>query len=464
MMRWIVGSSLKFRYLVVAARRAMMVVRLGAAAGLPGRRLPGVRPAEGRDPDPDLGLSAEETEELVTVPMEQALNGAARASTTIRSKSVPALSPIVLIFERGTDLLKARQLVAGAHRDGHADAARPGRAPPVMIQPLSSTSRVMKIGLTSKTVSLIEMSMIAYWKIRARLLRVPGVANVAIWGERLQMLQVQVDPERLRAARRLARRRSWRPPPTRSTPGCCSSRDGSVIGTGGFIETPNQRLNVQHVLPIVDARRPGAGADRGAATGRPRAPRATSPTLVEDHQPLIGDAVINDGPGLMLIVEKLPWANTLEVTRGVEEALEELQPGLPGIEIDTTIFRPATLHRDVDRQPHERAAHRLRCSSSSCSRFFLFEWRAALISLITIPLSLDRRRARALPARHDDQHDDPGGLRDRPRRGGRRRDHRRREHRPPPAPAPAPRAARSRPPRSSSRPRSRCGARSSTRR
>ena len=64
--------------------------------------------------------------------------------------------------------------------------------------------------------------------------------------------------------------------------------------------------------------------------------------MVSDHQPLIGDAVINGGPGLMLIVEKLPWGNTLDVTRGVEEALERDAPGLPGIEIDTTIFRPAT--------------------------------------------------------------------------------------------------------------------------
>ena len=68
-----------------------------------------------------------------------------------------------------------------------------------MLQPLSSTSRVMKIGLSSDTRSLIEMSMISYWNIRAHLLRVPGVANVAIWGERLQMLQVQVDPAKLAA-------------------------------------------------------------------------------------------------------------------------------------------------------------------------------------------------------------------------------------------------------------------------
>ena len=67
-----------------------------------------------------------------------------------------------------------------------------------MIAPLSATNRTVEIGLTSKTRSLIDMSMISYWKIRARLLRIPGVANVQIWGERLKMLQVQADPVRLR--------------------------------------------------------------------------------------------------------------------------------------------------------------------------------------------------------------------------------------------------------------------------
>ena len=86
-----------------------------------------------------------------------------------------------------------------------------------------------------------------------------------------------------------------------------------------------------------------------------------------DHQPLIGDAVINDGPGLLMLVEKFPWANTLDVTRGVEAALDEMRPGLPGIEIDTTIFRPADLHRAGDPQPDRRAADRLRCSWSSSS-------------------------------------------------------------------------------------------------
>ena len=67
-----------------------------------------------------------------------------------------------------------------------------------MLQPLSATSRVMKIGISSKEMSLLDLSMTTYWKIRFRLLRVPGVANVPIWGERLKQLQIQVDPERMR--------------------------------------------------------------------------------------------------------------------------------------------------------------------------------------------------------------------------------------------------------------------------
>ena len=109
--------------------------------------------------------------------------------------------------------------------------------------------------------------------------------------------------------------------------------------------------------------------------------------LVEDHQPLIGDAVINDGPGLMLIVEKFPWANTLDVTRGVEEAIDELRPGLTGIEIDTTIFRPATfIEVAIDNLTN---ALLLGCLFVLVVLLtFLFDWRTALISVIAIPLSL----------------------------------------------------------------------------
>jgi Cu/Ag efflux pump CusA len=109
--------------------------------------------------------------------------------------------------------------------------------------------------------------------------------------------------------------------------------------------------------------------------------------VVEDHQPLIGDAVINNGHGLMLIVEKLPWGNTLEVTRGVEEALHQLQPGLSGINFDTTIFRPASFIEEAI--SNLSLALLLGCLLVvMILSAFLFQWRTALISLIAIPLSL----------------------------------------------------------------------------
>jgi Cu/Ag efflux pump CusA len=105
------------------------------------------------------------------------------------------------------------------------------------------------------------------------------------------------------------------------------------------------------------------------------------------HQPLIGDAVIDDGRGIMLIVQKFPNANTLEVTRGVEEAIDDMRPGLPAMEIDTTIFRPATFI--------EQAVGNLTRAlllgvvlMILILAAFLFEWRTAFISLIAIPLSL----------------------------------------------------------------------------
>jgi Cu/Ag efflux pump CusA len=109
--------------------------------------------------------------------------------------------------------------------------------------------------------------------------------------------------------------------------------------------------------------------------------------LVEDHQPLIGEAVINDSTGVMLIVEKFPWANTLDVTRDVEQALGELQPGLTGIDVDHTIFRPASFIE----QALGNLSNALLVGSVLVFVIlvlFLFEWRTALISLVAIPLSL----------------------------------------------------------------------------
>ena len=101
--------------------------------------------------------------------------------------------PIRVFFEQGTELMKARQLVQ--ERLAQVAPRLPSVAkPPVILSPLSSTSRVIKIGVSSKTLTQMEMTTIAKWTIRPRLMAIPGVANVAIWGERDRQIQVLVDP------------------------------------------------------------------------------------------------------------------------------------------------------------------------------------------------------------------------------------------------------------------------------
>ncbi|MET0228511.1 MAG: efflux RND transporter permease subunit, partial [Actinomycetes bacterium] len=381
-MRWVVRTSLKFRFLVVAVAAAMVFLGAGQLRQLPVDVFPEFAPPRVEIQTACVGLSASEVESLVTTPIEETLNGLPGLDA-LRSKSVGQLSSIQLIFKRGTNLLEARQVVQ--ERLSTVVPTLPTwAAPPIIMQPLSATSRVMKIGLTSDTLSTIDMSMISYWKLRARLLQVPGVANVAIWGERLHMLQVQADPERLKR-NQVSLEDVMEVTADALDAGILRFSDGATIGTGGFVETPNQRLGIRHVLPIAT---PDDLAKVTIEQRRGKALRLGDVAdVVVDHQPLIGDAVINDGPGLMLIVEKLPWGNTLEVTRGVEAAIDQMRPGLPGMEIDTTIFRPASFV--------ETAIHNLSRALLLGSLLvililvlFLYNWRAAVISAVAIPLSL----------------------------------------------------------------------------
>src|SRR5205807_2556546 len=124
---------------------------------------------------------------------------------------------------------------------------------------------------------------------------------------------------------------------------------GSAVGTGGFVETSNQRLTVHNVQPILTPQQLAdvPVAKRGAQTLR----LGDIAKVDYSHPPLIGDAVVDGGPGLMLVVEKFPGANTLDVTAGIDKALAALKPGLPGIQIDSHIFRQSTF---IDTAIHNR--------------------------------------------------------------------------------------------------------------
>jgi CzcA family heavy metal efflux pump len=382
MIRAIVRSSLRFRLLVVGIAAGVMVVGIFQLRDAPVDVLPEFSPPHAEIQTEALGLSAEEVEQLITVPLEADLLNGVQGVDVIRSESIPGMSSIVLVFEPGTDVYRARQLIQ--ERLTQAHALPHVSAPPTLLQPLSSSSRVLMIGLSSNELSPIERSVIARWTVRPRLMGVPGVANVAIWGMRDQQLQVQVDPEQLRD-------RNVTLPQVIKTAGnaqavsSLSFLEGSTPGTGGFIDTPQQRLQVRNVLDQI-ANPDALGKVPVEETGG-RLRLTDVADIRIGHQPLIGDAVVNDGDGLLLVVEKFPGASTLEVTDGVEEALDELQPGLTGLRTDTSVFRPATLIDDaIDNLTRTLIIAGLLLALVLAA--FLFRWRAVLIALLTVPVSL----------------------------------------------------------------------------
>ena len=212
----------------------------------------------------------------------------------------------------------------------------------------------------------------------------PGVANVAVWGMRKNQWQIQVDPKRMREAG-VTLEQVMSAASAGTDAGLLKHRIGTKIGTGGYVDSDDQRYVVQHSCPWTRPSRSRRWSWSRTVTARSSCDDVAD--VVKGHQLLIGDAVINDGDGLLLIVEKLPWGNTLDVTRQVEETLATMDPALGDLEIDTTIFRPASFV-ELAIENLTQALTLGILLVAVVLMFFLFQWRTALISLLAIPLSL----------------------------------------------------------------------------
>jgi CzcA family heavy metal efflux pump len=381
-MRAILRFALTFRLLVAALAAGVLAIGVVHLHDAPVDVLPEFTPPYAEIQTEALGLSAEEVEELITVPLEADLLNGVEGVDVIRSESLPSLSSIVLVFEPGTDVYKARQLVQ--ERLTQAHALPNVSSPPTLLQPLSSSSRVLMVGLSSEQLSPIETSVIAHWTVRPRLMGVPGVANVSIWGMRDQQLQVQVDPEQLRD-REITLSQVVKTAGNAQAVSPLTFLEASTPGTGGFVETPQQRLQVRNVLDQLADPDELAKVPVEDTGGRLRLSDVSDVKV--DHQPLIGDAVVDGGDGLLMVVEKFPGASTTEVTDAVEDALETLRPGLSGLQTDTSVFRPATFIEDA-KANLELAIVIAAVLVALAFAAFLFSWRTILIALFTIPLSL----------------------------------------------------------------------------
>src|SRR4030095_4500144 len=150
------------------------------------------------------------------------------------------LSSIIMIFKQGTDLMRARLLV-----QERITAITP-RLPrwansPFMIQPLSSTSRTMKIGISQADKSdaaHVDMALLTYWTLRPRLMRVPGVANAAIWGDRWHVKPALVDPDLMRQ-HNVTMSQVLEATSDAVDVGQLKFKGSFEIGTGGWVDTPN---------------------------------------------------------------------------------------------------------------------------------------------------------------------------------------------------------------------------------
>ncbi|MFO1066554.1 MAG: efflux RND transporter permease subunit [Pirellulales bacterium] len=379
-MSWLIETSLRLRLLVLLLAAALIVLGIRSADSVPLDVFPEFAPPLVEIQTEAPGLSTEDVERLVTIPIESGVNGIPFVKA-VRSKSVLGLSSVRLIFASGTNLLTARQLVQERLTIVAAQLPSVVRAP-VILPPLSSLSRCMKIGLWSDKVDQSEMTVLTKWTIRPKLMSISGVANVAVWGEKEPQLQVVGDPDRLRAAGVTLDQLMQ------------AVREATAVGAGGFVDTPNQRLAIRNVPTVFTREQLGqmvvgyrSSSSTTALSGRTPIRICDVAEVEFDHAPPIGNAIINNRPGLLLIVEKQPWANTLDVTKHVEKAMEEMRPAMGEVRFDTTIFRPATFI--------ERSIENLsRSMLVGCGLvvavliLFLFDWRSALISAVAIPLSL----------------------------------------------------------------------------
>ena len=319
------------------------------------------------------GLSPEQVEVLVTQPVENAVNGLAGIEA-LRSSSVQGLSIITVTFAPSSNVYLARQIVSERLASVAGQLPRGVRAPG--ITPLtSSTSIVMAIGLTSTKQSLMNLRTVAEWTMRPRLLSVPGVAKVAVFGGEVKQFQIQVHSDRLlqynlTLADVLA-----------------AAQHAAGVRGAGFIDNPNQRIVIQtqgqastgaQLAATVLLRQAGVNVTLGDVA-----------RVAEAPDPPIGAAAIQGVVGVQLVISQQYGSNTLDVTRKAEAALEQLKPLLDaqGIALHPTLFRPANFIQTA--VENVRSSLLIGAGLVVLVLFvFLFNWRTAAISLTAIPLSL----------------------------------------------------------------------------
>jgi CzcA family heavy metal efflux pump len=373
MIRKLVGLSVSHRGIVLAL--SIFLLLFGSHVALRGRLdvLPEFVPPQVTVQTEAPGLAPEQIEALVTRPLENALSGIP-ATVRVSSESIAGLSVVNLVFEDSADVYLTRQGVAErlAELSGRLPS---GVAAPRMSPLTSSTMDLLKIGLLSNTLTPQQLRDIADWELRPRLLAVPGVARITVYGGEQQQLQIELDTSKLAAA------------DVAVADVLAAAQTALGVRGGGQIDLPSQRIAITTSI-AGDAAQTLAGAVIGM--------RGDSVVRIGDVAKVhkgaaipFGEALIQGRRGVLLSLSSQFGANTLEATRAVEAVLDEAVPALRarGIEVFPSLHRPASFI--------ETALGNLRNAlviGAVLIGFvllaFLRDWRSALISFLAIPLSL----------------------------------------------------------------------------
>lgn len=372
MLKSIVRFSLRHRGVVIALACALLLYGIYSLRIARYDVFPEFAPPEVSIQTEAPGLSPEQVEQIVTTPIENAVIGVTGIQA-VRSGSIQGLSLITVIFQNTGSIYLDRQLVA--ERLGTLAGQLPAGSTPVMTPLTSTTSWVMEVALSSQKLSPMDLTTVANWVVKRRLLAVPGVANVSVFGAMTRQVQIQYDPEKL-IQHDLA-----------VTDVITAAERATAVRGAGFVSTPNQRIILQtegqsltpgEISRTVLVRSRGANLTLGDVCNVVNAPA-----------PPVGAAALMGRPAIVLVVQSQYEANTLQVTQGIDQALAELRPDLSkeGIQINSNVFRAAGFI--LTALQNVRSSLEIGAILVVIILFlFLFNFRTATISCTAIPLSL----------------------------------------------------------------------------
>ena len=320
------------------------------------------------------GMAAEEVEQLVTFPIETAVNGATNVRR-VRSSSTTGFSVVWVEFEWDTDIYLARQIVS--EKLAAVGESLPDNVGKPTLGPQSSIlGELLIVGLTADSTSMQDLRTLADWTIRPRLLSTGGVAQVAVLGGDIKEYQILIHPDRMRHYG--------------VTLGevMAVSRNMNQNTNGGVIYEYGNEYIVRGVLSTDDVHKLGRAVIRTTAEGAPITLEDVADVRIGSQQPKLGVASEKGKPAVLLTVTKQPNTGTIALTEQLEKALADLQKNLPkDVKISTDVFRQSRFIEssisNVQESLYEGAIFVV-----IVLFLFLANTRTTIISLITLPLSL----------------------------------------------------------------------------